>query len=100
MSCRLDAINPRYSSVELLFLDRFAAMTDEPLAIKESKMIYCTYCRQSFSRYEHLERHILTRGLQSDPQKARAIAEALTDTNVKPFQCDICYRSYTRRYVY
>lgn len=26
-------------------------------------MVFCTYCGQSFTRDEHLERHILTRTL-------------------------------------
>lgn len=29
-------------------------------------MVFCTYCGQSFTRDEHLERHILTRMLDLD----------------------------------
>ncbi|KAI8939488.1 hypothetical protein NX059_003260 [Plenodomus lindquistii] len=43
------------------------------------KMVFCTYCGQSFTRDEHLERHILTH------------------TNVKPFKCFTCHMSFARR---
>ncbi|OAK99817.1 transcription factor Bmr1 [Phaeosphaeriaceae sp. SRC1lsM3a] len=42
-------------------------------------MVFCTYCGQSFTRDEHLERHILTH------------------TNVKPFKCFTCHMSFARR---
>ncbi|KAF2481810.1 hypothetical protein BDY17DRAFT_253061 [Neohortaea acidophila] len=42
-------------------------------------MVFCTYCGQSFTRDEHLERHILT-----------------LDTNVKPFKCFTCHMSFGR----
>ncbi|KIW00886.1 uncharacterized protein PV09_07639 [Verruconis gallopava] len=42
-------------------------------------MVFCTYCGQSFTRDEHLERHILTH------------------TNVKPFKCVTCHMSFARR---
>lgn len=31
------------------------------MAVELAKMVFCTYCGQSFTRDEHLERHILTR---------------------------------------
>ncbi|KAG8629744.1 hypothetical protein KVT40_001363 [Elsinoe batatas] len=42
-------------------------------------MVFCTYCGHSFTRDEHLERHILTH------------------TNVKPFKCFTCHMSFARR---
>ena len=42
-------------------------------------MVFCTYCGNSFTRDEHLERHILTH------------------TNVKPFKCYTCHMSFARR---
>ncbi|KAF2857811.1 hypothetical protein K470DRAFT_252588 [Piedraia hortae CBS 480.64] len=42
-------------------------------------VVFCTYCGQSFTRDEHLERHILTH------------------TNVKPFKCVTCHMSFSRR---
>ncbi|KAF2155207.1 transcription factor [Myriangium duriaei CBS 260.36] len=42
-------------------------------------MVFCTYCGNSFTRDEHLERHILTH------------------TNVKPFKCFTCHMSFARR---
>ncbi|KAF2667195.1 hypothetical protein BT63DRAFT_375638 [Microthyrium microscopicum] len=42
-------------------------------------MVFCTYCGQSFTRDEHLERHILTH------------------TNIKPFKCFTCHMSFARR---
>ncbi|KAM0809080.1 putative Transcription factor Pig1p [Seiridium cardinale] len=42
-------------------------------------MIYCTYCGRSFTRKEHLERHI--------PHH----------TNVKPHRCSACQLSFARR---
>ncbi|KAH7339206.1 hypothetical protein BKA66DRAFT_555225 [Pyrenochaeta sp. MPI-SDFR-AT-0127] len=42
-------------------------------------MAFCTYCGQSFTRDEHLERHILTH------------------TNVKPFKCFTCHMSFARK---
>ncbi|KAH5008033.1 hypothetical protein HBI74_211040 [Parastagonospora nodorum] len=42
-------------------------------------MVFCTYCGSSFTRDEHLERHILTH------------------TNIKPFKCYTCHMSFARR---
>ncbi|KAJ9154666.1 Transcriptional regulator ADR1 [Coniochaeta hoffmannii] len=43
------------------------------------KTIWCTHCGKSFTRKEHLERHIPTH------------------TNVKPWNCHICYMEFTRK---
>lgn len=42
-------------------------------------MVFCTYCGQSFTRDEHLERHILIH------------------TSVRPFKCITCHMSFARR---
>ncbi|KAG4442998.1 hypothetical protein IFR05_001529 [Cadophora sp. M221] len=42
-------------------------------------MIFCTYCGKSFTRKEHLERHIPSH------------------TNVKPHRCTLCQLSFPRR---
>ncbi|KAI1850588.1 hypothetical protein JX265_004298 [Neoarthrinium moseri] len=42
-------------------------------------MIYCTYCGRSFTRKEHLERHIPSH------------------TNVKPHRCSACQLAFARR---
>ncbi|KAH7374165.1 hypothetical protein BKA64DRAFT_688802 [Cadophora sp. MPI-SDFR-AT-0126] len=42
-------------------------------------MIFCTYCGKSFTRKEHLERHIPSH------------------TNVKPHRCGLCQLSFLRR---
>ncbi|KAF2868896.1 hypothetical protein BDV95DRAFT_499090 [Massariosphaeria phaeospora] len=74
-------------------------------------MVFCTYCGQSFTRDEHLERHILTRKSSSPTKQypcssSRAhlinISHLLilcvhTDTNVKPFKCYTCHMSFARR---
>ncbi|KAK0638790.1 hypothetical protein B0T16DRAFT_231356 [Cercophora newfieldiana] len=43
------------------------------------KMVYCAYCGKSFTRKEHLERHIPSH------------------TNVKPHRCGACQLSFARR---
>ncbi|KAF2838516.1 transcription factor Cmr1 [Patellaria atrata CBS 101060] len=52
-------------------------------------MVFCTYCGQSFTRDEHLERHILT--------QLNWLISLLSDTNVKPFKCFTCHMSFARR---
>ncbi|KAJ1326731.1 Zinc finger C2H2 type protein [Microdochium nivale] len=42
-------------------------------------MVFCAYCGKSFTRKEHLERHILSH------------------TNVKPHRCSACQLSFARR---
>lgn len=73
-------------------------------------MVFCTYCGQSFTRDEHLERHILTRKsapfFQCFAAQLRLqlflklITLERTDTNVKPFKCFTCHMSFARRYVF
>lgn len=64
-----------------------------------SNMVFCTYCGQSFTRDEHLERHILTR--ESDTLLVHVFSTLtiplLLDTNVKPFKCFTCHMSFARR---
>jgi hypothetical protein len=76
-------------------------------------MVFCTYCGQSFTRDEHLERHILTRKLHSLRSNRTLRPESWSpcfhdhwadrwqraDTNVKPFKCFTCHMSFARRYV-
>ncbi|KAF1920324.1 hypothetical protein BDU57DRAFT_552744 [Ampelomyces quisqualis] len=62
-------------------------------------MVFCTYCGQSFTRDEHLERHILTREL---PHPSLFLGSSWAnsihlDTNVKPFKCFTCHMSFARR---
>ncbi|TRX95193.1 hypothetical protein FHL15_003885 [Xylaria flabelliformis] len=45
----------------------------------KGKMIYCTYCGKSFTRKEHLERHLPSH------------------TNVKPHRCPHCSLGFSRR---
>ncbi|KAI0009959.1 hypothetical protein F4779DRAFT_336651 [Xylariaceae sp. FL0662B] len=57
-------------------------MSDEakPASSKSnSKMVFCAYCGKSFTRKEHLERHIPSH------------------TNVKPHRCSACQLSFARR---
>ena len=48
-------------------------------------MVFCTYCGQSFTRDEHLERHILTRRLPSPVQCCNLTR--LTADVVARYQC-------------
>ncbi|KAI0456927.1 hypothetical protein F5B21DRAFT_118967 [Xylaria acuta] len=45
----------------------------------EGKLLYCTYCGRSFTRKEHLERHLPTH------------------THVKPHRCEHCGLGFSRR---
>jgi uncharacterized Zn-finger protein len=59
-------------------------------------MVFCTYCGHSFTRDEHLERHILTRMLNGHVYRGRT-SLTISDTNVKPFKCFTCHMSFARR---
>lgn len=49
------------------------------------KMVFCTYCGQSFTRDEHLERHILTRKCTTMP-----VVSTLQVTNLLPLHRHKC----------
>ena len=67
------------------------------------KMVFCTYCGQSFTRDEHLERHILTRRWMDTHCRTTLSTSCAdiprSDTNVKPFKCFTCHMSFARRFV-
>jgi uncharacterized Zn-finger protein len=63
--------------------------------------VYCAYCGKSFTRKEHLERHIPQRE-QSPRAYLRGLAASADtslrlDTNVKPHRCGACQLSFARR---
>lgn len=57
-------------------------------------MVFCTYCGQSFTRDEHLERHILTRTCLSPPLPAKhsSVIHRLTIPN--RYQCQTVQMLY------
>lgn len=70
--------------------------------------VFCAYCGKSFTRKEHLERHIPSRKVSSlsqfnhvcDHEIQEMALTTKTDTNVKPHRCSYCHLSFARRYVY
>jgi hypothetical protein len=68
-------------------------------------MLFCTYCGKSFTRKEHLERHIPRRKLHL-PRLDKAVVKipdpvadkCYSDTNVMPYRCSLCQLSFPRRY--
>lgn len=61
-------------------------------------MVFCAYCGKSFTRKEHLERHIPQRKLlDSDQPTSLHRLTPSKDTNVKPHRCEFCQLAFARR---
>lgn len=61
-------------------------------------MVFCTYCGREFGRAEHLQRHILTRQYLHWPLIVLESSNTpLSDTKVRPFSCEICHISFSRK---
>ncbi|KAB2578680.1 Zinc finger protein [Lasiodiplodia theobromae] len=71
-------------------MDSTSAESDKPRGLFQ-----CTECKRSYTRVDHLARHVRSRSCPCVPRSHPSLT-ASTDLQEKPFQCDVCHKGFGR----